>query len=218
MRSPLAPTAALLLALAGCAARPEHFTPTERPTAVSREGFVAAQYDAIVGGQVIGDVKVWSAGAYEDEDTGRTMLQVGLDVENNGDEPMQLALGDFAIEGIEVDGRATGPAELLGGPGDARLRPGDTGHFDLHFRLPAGVRPQHLDGFQVSWAVSTSRGRYAQRTPFIEQEPRGYYTAGYSDDPFYPADYYGAPYRPVHYMRPVPTAPRTIQRVHHHHR
>src|SRR5688572_8408846 len=100
-------TAAPLLACcvaAGCATT-ENFTPAERATAISPEGFTAADYEIAVEGERLGDVMVWSNGAHRsDLDGRRTVLHVGFRVENDSDLSIEIDPSDVQIH-VETDGR-----------------------------------------------------------------------------------------------------------------
>lgn len=200
--------AMLALGSMSCASRREAFAAGERQTVLGTDGFVAAQYDALVAGDVIGDVTVWSSGAFVDERSGRTLVHVGFDLENNGNEPYELLAHHVVIEGATTNGVVRGPVELYYQDGDGRVAAGREGRLDLWFAMPPGVEPQELDAFQVRWTVRNPEGRYAQRTPFTEYEPPPGYTladsAYYYHSPWYDPFLYPAPYRSVTVVHPMP--------------
>jgi hypothetical protein len=205
----IAATLALTLGgSAGCAGRHESFAAAERQSMLATDGYVAAQYDALVAGDVIGDVKVWSSGAFVDERSGRTLLHVGFELENNSGAPYELPAHEVAIEGATTNGVMRQPVELYYQDGDGRVDAGRQARLELWFAMPVGVEPQHLDAFQVRWAVRNPEGRYAQRTPFTEYEPpTGYVLADsayYYHSPWYDPFLYAPPLSRVTVVHPMP--------------
>jgi hypothetical protein len=200
--------AMLALTAVACAGRRESFAAAENQSLRSTDGYVAARYDALVAGDVIGDVKVWSSGAFADERSGRTLVHVAFDLENNVDVPYELPPHEVVIEGATTDGVMRGPAELYYQDGDGRVPAGREARLDLWFAMPRGVEPQDLDAFQVRWAVHTTEGRYAQRTPFTEYEPPAGYaladSAYYYHSPWYDPFLYGPPLYRVTVVHPMP--------------
>jgi hypothetical protein len=214
--------ATLALASSACASRSESFAAAERQS-LATDGYVSAQYDALVAGDVIGDVKVWSSGAFVDERSGRTLVHVGFELENNSQAEYELPAHEVVIEGATIDGVLREPVDLYYQDGDGRVAPGREARLDLWFAMPQGVQPQHLDAFQVRWAVRNPEGRYAQRTPFTEYEPPAGYTladsAYYYHSPWYDPFLYGPPMynvtvvhpMPYHYHRPRDVGPRRVR-------
>ena len=60
------------------------------------------------------------------------------------------------------------PSRISGSP---NVRPGGDGEVHAYFELPPNVKPGRIDSFRVRWSVQTPNGKYAQRTPFLEQRP-----------------------------------------------
>src|SRR5690348_12798696 len=98
--------ALLALALTGCAGT-EYFRPTEKVTALSPEGYAAADYPVIIHGNAVADIKVWSGGAsrqrFEDGEK-HTVVRVGFGIENNGKDPVWLDTEGMALD-AESHGR-----------------------------------------------------------------------------------------------------------------
>lgn len=206
----LAPALAATLALTAvaCASRRESFAAAENQALRSTDGYVAAQYDALVAGDVIGDVKVWSSGAFADDRSGRTLVHVAFDLENDANVPYELSPHEVVIEGATTDGVIRGPVELYYQDGDGRVAARRVARLDLWFAMPHGVEPRHLDAFQVRWAVHTTDGRYAQRTPFTEYAPPAGYAlargAYYYHSPWYDPFLYRPPLYRVTVVHPMP--------------
>jgi hypothetical protein len=195
------------LLLAGCAT-PERFTPGERATAISPQGYTAADYEMVVEGERLGDVMVWSNGARKSEADGdRTMIHVGFHVENDSDLPIEIDPAEVEIR-AKADDRVIrrSHADLV--EGNRMIPPGRDGSFALYFAMPRGVSPQDLDSFRLSWTARAGDLEYTQRTPFLEHEepmaygPYPFATFYYS--PFYDPFLFGPFMRENLIVRPVP--------------
>ncbi len=188
--------ATVALALAGCAG-PEYFRPSESATAVSPQGFAAAQYAVLIGGNALGDAKVWSSGAYREKsaDGGRTVVRVGFSLENNGHEPMWLDIRGIELDSATADGRVLAPVRPIRVSGSPDVAPGGDGEVHATFELPPDVKPGKIDSFRVRWTVRAPDGEYAQRTPFLEQKPLpSCEPAPFWYSPFYDPFLYPAPF------------------------
>ncbi len=185
----------LALGLAACAG-PEHFRPAESATAVSPEGYSAAQYPIIIEGNVAGEAKVWTVGAYREKggDGARTMLHVGFALENNGNQPMWLDASDIELVSGSTSSGELPPLRPVKITGTPDVPPGGDGEVHAYFELPPYVKPGKIDSFRLRWSVHTPNGQYAQRTPFLEQPPIVYTSAPYFYSPYYDPFYSTFPF------------------------
>jgi hypothetical protein len=182
------------LTAASCATT-ESFTPAERATAISPEGYAAADYEMTAEGERLGDAIVWSDGAYRSKGYGdRTVVHVGFKIENEGEEPIELDTSAVEIR-AETDDRVIRKQEPDVVEGSRTISPGGEGTVHLYFVMPSDVSPQDLDSFRVNWSADAGGLVYHQRTPFLEQ--RENYAYGYA--PFHSSFYYTPFYDPFFY-------------------
>lgn len=176
-----------------CRSQREAFRPMERATATAPTGYAAAEYPIRTRDGDLGIVKVWSQGAYREEVEGqnRTLVEVGIEVQQQTDHPIRLVRDTLLLDSASIDG------DVVGGLRPVRLdRTGATPEGDLMryravFLLPRGVRPGDVEAFRVRWQVRGDGIVFTQRTPFMQQ-PRSYYAAA-------PAYYYSPFYDPFLY-------------------
>jgi hypothetical protein len=187
--------ATVALALAGCAG-PAYFRPSESATAISPQGFAAAQYAVLIGGNAVGETKVWSSGAFREksEEGARTVVRVSFALENNGQQPMWLDVGGIELDSATADGQVLAPVRPMRVSGTPDVAPGGDGEVQASFELPADVKPGKIDSFRVRWTVRTPEGEYAQRTPFLEQKPAPASPAPFWYSPFYDPFLYPSPF------------------------
>src|SRR5262245_16090938 len=97
----------VVAAAAACGSATEKFLPGERATAQSPQGYTAAEYQIQGERGRLGEVKVWSRGAYRAEVDGaqRTVLHVGFEVDNSSDEPLTLETGKISLDYATVNER-----------------------------------------------------------------------------------------------------------------
>ena len=169
--------AILLGACAG--SQPEYFRPTERALGTTRAGDVLAIYDIITQAGRMGEAKVWSEGAHRGRLGGerRTLLRVGLELENLSGQPIAVDWRDLRLEAVERDHRLLPAIPLVAVAGEAVAAPGGQARLVATFVLPRGWKPQSVDAFRLRWAVTSGGQRYAQVTPFEEDWSREAYTA-----------------------------------------
>jgi hypothetical protein len=179
--------------LLACGGAREQFTPAERATAQTYEGYTAAEY-AIDGRRgELGDAKVFTRGAFRARVDGRerTLVHVGFLIENNARYPIRLRPERLRLDSATVDEYVLQNVEPTRIEGPAVVRPGDEREINVYFALPPGVDPQNVDAFRVSWALAFNGDTYAQRTPFVELKEVYYHTPYY--DPFYYDPFYQRP-------------------------
>ena len=206
--------AAILLLAAGCGARQEQFTPAERMTAMSPEGFTAAEYDLGTKEKNLGEAKVWSNGAYRKKVRGekRTVVHVGFYIENHTDQPMTLPMDQLFLDSATLDRNVIENVPPASMEGMTTIEPHGRQRIDAYFALPRGVAPKEVDAFQVQWKLVTDDLVYSQETPFLES-PEERHAGAYYYTPFYDPFYYdpyifhprivvhGYPYRHYHVFR-----------------
>lgn len=191
MRHAALATLAFLVGACG-ASQTEYFRPTERQTD-ELDGQAAAAYDVTLPTGHAGEVLVSSGGAYRGTIDGRdrTLIHVTVEVENTSTRPMAFHLGETQLDRVLVDQgvvRSVRPIAVYGERrGRAVVAPGQTQRYEMHFALPREVAPQEVDAFRLRWSVGVAGRRYAQLTPFVEDERRLDYVA-------YPASYYYDPF------------------------
>jgi hypothetical protein len=201
----------LLLVLAGagitaCGSTTENFLPSERATSRSPEGYTAAEYQIQGETGSLGEVKVWSRGAYRSEVDGapRTVLHVGFDIDNSSDEPLTLDSGRISLDYASLNDKTLVNLQPDRVVGQAAVPAHASHSVQAFFVLPHGFSPQNLDAFRVQWAISNGEITYSQRTPFLEvQEPMyaGYYYSPFYD-PFLDGPYFYPPRILVLHDRP----------------
>lgn len=202
--------AGIALVLAGCAGT-QNFDAAERATGLSPEGFSAAEYDMWGEDGNLGEARVWSSGAYKTEVNGQemTVLEVTLELENNGEQPMTVST--LRLDSLDVDGQRFTDLAPVRVEGPGVVAPGEFERVKAYFAFPERYDPEDIADFRVRWALRQGERIYAQRTPFL-QAPDYYYDPYY--DPFFndPFQTPGAPVflRPYPYYegRPITRAPR----------
>lgn len=200
------PIIAVAAFLAACGGAREQFTPAERATAQTYDGYPAAEYAISTRAGELGDAKVFTRGAFRAEVDGRerTVVHVGFQVENNARYPVRLAPERLVIDSATINEYVLQNVQPTRIEGPAAVRPGEIREFDVYFALPEGVDPQNVDAFRVQWSLTANGMSYSQHTPFLEYEETYYHTPYW--DPFYydPFFYrpglvtYGYPYRYWH--------------------
>ncbi len=181
--------------IAGCGNYPESFEPSERVTAISPEGTLAAEYPIRGTTGDLGEVKVWSRGTFRGKVNGqeRTLLHVGFDIENSTDRPLMFDTSSIRLESAQANSKVFGglvPASVVG---QGAIAGNSDGTVDAYFELPHGISPQEMDSFRVRWDVSAGAQTFSQRTPFLEVPDYSYAYPYY--DPFF--DPYWGGYWPV---------------------
>jgi hypothetical protein len=190
------------MASLGCAEQ-QAFRPTERVTARSASGQLAAEYELEAPtGEDVGEVKVWSSGARDDDESDATLVHVGFEVENEASGPMTIDPKKVYLDSVSYDDttvRKVAPART---GGDHVVPPGSASQINVYFLL-RGVDPTDITGFRVRWTVASGPHRVSEYTPFIKARTIGapYYYPPYYDPFYYPGPYYY--YRPaIIYRRP----------------
>jgi hypothetical protein len=151
----------------GCGTSREYFRPRENQRAQSPLGHPAAQYTMQAGEKPWADVKVWSEGAWvPDDDDERTILHVGLEIENRTDATITLDAPAARIENMETSRGPVGALRPLDVDHAIDVGPKKVGLIDLEFALPAGVRPRQIESFRFTWGLSSETHQHDENTPF----------------------------------------------------
>lgn len=208
--------AAGLLMVASCGAQQKSFTPTERATARSPQGYTAAEYELSTQDRDLGLARVWSDGAYRKEIRGeqKTVVHIGLELENHTDQPMTLNTKALYLDSATLNRHVVQDIrpELI--EGLVTIAPHSEQRVHVYFAMPPGTQPGDVDAFRVRWQIENSGLRYTQRTPFLEQRTEQYAIVYYHTpyyDPFFYDPYiyhprvviYNRPYRHAHIYRYV---------------
>jgi hypothetical protein len=173
-----------------CVSR-QSFMPTERLTAFSPQGFVAAEYDLKTRRGDLGQVRVWSHGADRVSFRGerRTLVHIGLEIENDSDEVLVLDERSLRLDSATVNGTVFENISVASVRGETVIPPGEERRVDIHFAMIPGVYPTDIRAFRLRWALRDNGAVYAQRTPFIQPPvARG---PAYWHTPYYDPFFYG---------------------------
>ena len=171
---------ALVLSTFAACWNPRYFAPREYMGAAGPDGSPAALYQvpAPAGAPSSGEVRVWSGGAralFTDDSREVVELHVGFEVENNGQEPLQLDLGTVAIEAMTIDGAPQPPLSPLRIVGDGTAAAGTTARVEFRFE-PHAAKPYDVDGFSVRFVL-----RAGERVALQQVTPFAAWTYAYAD-------------------------------------
>jgi hypothetical protein len=169
-----APRLASLLAVGlvtlatGCASERALFRPREKVQAESPDGYPAALYVLDRDGRNVGELRIWSAGAWRAETHDeRTVIHVGLEVENRSGGPLTVDLD--ATELRDVQGESpVATLQRLDARGEPVVPDRGIGRIDLLFGLPdKDPGPRTVQGFHARWLLRGADQRdYEELTPF----------------------------------------------------
>ena len=212
-------TLAGCVVLAGCVSSSsrEMVRPTEHLNAQTEDGDLVAEYDLQAGEEGIGEVKVWSHGAYQADVGGvkKTVIRVGFEIQNTGSESLVFDPLSTKIASIKINDTELQNLPVSNTQGSYAIAPKSVGEVDAYFVLPPGVEPQNVDKFDLLWTVNSGGQPYSEFTAFVEDNGYyGYYSADrpffgpfpYAYDPFYDPLYYDPWY--WQYYRPTYVAPQ----------
>jgi hypothetical protein len=198
----------------GCAASHAYFRPTERVNAENAEGYSEALYELSSAQGRYGEAKVWSKGAYKDK-AGDTVVQVGFELDNTGNSPLELDLDAMHLMTILTSHGHLADVPLTSKTGDPKVAPGSVGEVSAYFVIPGPVSPGDVRGFRVAWTAHVANEAFTQFTPFARLKktyayaPLWAYAGCYSPwacEAFYPPYFgwgFGASYFPLYYHYPV---------------
>jgi hypothetical protein len=180
-------TFSLLLCLLSCAATREHFIPREDVRAQSPRGWPAAQYPITIGGENVGEAKVWSEGTFRADVEGdkRTILHIGFEVENRSGAELDFDVDKCRVVDVQGDDGRMADMAAHDESGQLHVAVGQVGLIDLEFVLPLGSNPRDLDTFRVEWTLASPSGQFVQSTPFRVDTTRYYRPRYYYYDPWW---------------------------------
>lgn len=182
------------IAVVGCSS--PGFRPLQADRSTPSE-LAAAQYDLKVDDRDLGDAKVWSQGAPVealslDVDRER-LLEIGVRIRNDSDQPMRLDLQATDLEVHTEDERMYVVDAPLMVNGSLEVAPGRLERIVLFYELPAGVKLKKVVGYELAWAIEAGERRVTRSTTFRRAEDdRGYYYYPYPAFGYYGYPYYGA--------------------------
>lgn len=184
--------------LNSCATERALFRPREKVLAESPDGHPAALYALDDEGKSVGEVRIWSAGSWrEDNDAQRTVIHLGLEVENRTGGQLTVDVDATDLRQVTAGGRDLAQVERLDVRGSPEIGDGSVGSVEFLFGLPAGNDPTDLDGFQAHWLLRGLHERdFEQLTPFrrdysvAEERTRWHGGFGFA----YGWPYWGYPY------------------------
>lgn len=157
----------LLLAVLPACANDRLFAPRENLNGVGPTGRPAAVY--AMPAPAAGEVRLWSDGAERRGEGAaqQTVIRVGFELENLGQEPLVLEPTAVQLDDLASDPAATLPSPLLlGAPSPVAAAPGTTARADLEYALVGDVAPRDLVGFRLRWSVRAGDAVLQQVTPF----------------------------------------------------
>jgi len=178
--------------LAGCAAERALFRPREKVIAESPDGYPAALYVLDDQGKSVGEVRIWSAGSWREDDAARrTVIHLGLEIENRTGGRVTLDVDATDLRNVSAGAEVTG-IERLDVRGTPEVADRSVGRVELLFGLPAGSRgPTELEGFHAHWLLRGPGERdFEQLTPFRRDYPSAAERSWHAGFGFY----YGWPY------------------------
>lgn len=179
--------------IVGSCAHHADFRPVDAATKLA-PGYVAAYYEVEKRQRNIGDVKIWSPGAYPAQINGeQTAIHVRMRVRNDTQEPLELALNETYVEITTDERRFVTVRDEARVEGAATVEAISTTRLDLYYVLPGDLDADDVAAFELNWMLRTAEGVVTQTTPFVrdEEEPNVYWRPS-----FYFGYNYGYPYGP----------------------
>ncbi|MBC7794322.1 MAG: hypothetical protein H7Z43_11495 [Clostridia bacterium] len=181
---------ALIVAVAtltACATQSEALRASDSSSSSPGAG---AYYDIDPKGATLGDVKVWSNGAREENDL--IVVEVSLRMRNNTNEPLVLDLSGCGLEILST--KEVQAVEEETSAGVLSVVPGALERITIKYTLPAKTDLDKVSGFDFYWRVMTPDGPYTHSTSF-QRAVRD--TGGYYYSPYYYGGYGGFGFGPT---------------------
>jgi hypothetical protein len=162
------PGALVAMLLLGCAA-PQPLMPAERLTALSPQGFAAAEYDLRTRRGVLGQATVWSHGVERVRFEGRrrALVHVGMIVRNESSVPLVIDASALRLDSMLADGTVFEDGRVARVDGSTRVDPGSEARLHMYFAMTPGVYPTDVRQLRLRWALRDNGTIYTQRTPFV---------------------------------------------------
>lgn len=185
----------LLAAVAtGCSAPRAYFRPAETTLTETVDGVAGAQYELRSRGDRKGEIRIWCLGAVQKEDAGdavadpqnsrdrgnrarRTILELGIEIENNSNEELTFVVGDAGLRAVDTERESIDSVPPQGARSPVRVAVDSVSRQYLRFELPVGVRPFDVKSFRFRWVVTgPGTDRYTRFTTFVpDRRPYGGY-------------------------------------------
>lgn len=126
----------------------------------------ASYYGVVIGGKRLGEVAVWSNGAFVIEDNGVRVpiLEMTILARNESQTPFELDLEKSGVNLLEATEAALPDEYAVAGT--RTVAPGETRRLGLRYRLPSEAVMNDLGRFDFVWAMRGESSGFAQRTPF----------------------------------------------------
>jgi hypothetical protein len=158
---------ALVLFGTSCAAA------TRVPAPAGSDCLARARYGLALRDVRLGVVTVWSRGVVPARASGQDSVQVTLLVDDTGDEPLVILVGQMQLDLLLGDPpRRSGPLVVTDFVGHTIVRRDTSGTLEVEFRLPEGVSADQVVGYELRWALHASGESLAGLTPFFSRRGR----------------------------------------------
>jgi hypothetical protein len=169
--------------LGGCAVNHAYFGPSEKAQGVTWRGFSQAVYPVHAGGAQVGEVRVWSQGAFKRKDEGTT-VQLGFEVLNSSNAPLTLDASKLRLDLLTKHGElANVPQTRVAG--EPAVAPGSTSDIEVYYDLPpSDLKPGDILSYRVSWQIEAQGVAQVQLTAFLREPQYGYWGPYYYDWPY----------------------------------
>lgn len=145
-----------------------------------------AYYDISPKGSSLGDVKVWSTGAREENDL--IVVEIGLRIRNNTGEPLSFdptgcgleIISSKDVQAVEDETSVTGTVSVA---------PGALERVTVKYTLPAKTDLDKVTGFDFYWRMQTSEGPFTHSTTFQRAVREAGSGGGYYYSPYFYGGY-----------------------------
>ncbi len=178
----------LPLAILPACASDAYFLPRENAKSLSPTGIPAAEFRL----DAVGELRVWAdkASLQTEGDLEKVVLEVGLELENNSGDPLELVLEEFELFTRGAGGERAGPFAVSRHEGDLSVDPGRSIEVHLWFQPGAIESPRDISAFDLRWQLRrVGGGEFSESAKFIRAY-RDYGSYGY----YGPYPYYSGPW------------------------
>ncbi len=127
----------------------------------------ASYYGVVIDGERLGEVAVWSNGAFIIETLGERIpvLEITVLARNESQTPFELDLANTSVTLTHVTTARVEDEYAVAGT--RRVAPGETRRLGMRYRLPNVRDVTTLSSFDFTWTMRATRGDFAQMTPFM---------------------------------------------------
>lgn len=170
------------------------FRPVDAPETVPPQ-LAGLEYELVVDGHNLGDVKVWSEGANTKELNGKgRVVHVGLRIRNDHSSPLRFDPSRASIALITDDGELLELERPTSMRGRTTIPPGSIGRVQLEYRVPNRLDVYEIAGFEFNWAVIAEADTVATHSTTFVREDRDENRVSYGVGTRYYDPYFGSPY------------------------